>query len=74
MVVSFSPHPTANGHIFLARNTGLQTLTMNHLGPHPTEESVLFAGTQDNGESALPAKKPGSTLHRVMQAMLSFTG
>jgi hypothetical protein len=47
--VFFAPHATANGQIFLARNTGLQTLTMNHLGPHPTDESVLFAGTQDNG-------------------------
>jgi hypothetical protein len=47
--VFFSPAPNGNGLIFLARNIGLQTLTMNHLGPHPTEEAVLFAGTQDNG-------------------------
>lgn len=47
--VFFSPAPTANGQIFLARNTGLQTLTMNHLGQHPTEDAVLFAATQDNG-------------------------
>jgi hypothetical protein len=47
--VFFSPDATGNGQIFLARNTGLQTLTMNHLGQHPTEEAVLFAATQDNG-------------------------
>lgn len=47
--VFFTPVATANGYIFMARNTGLQTLTMNHLGAHPTEEAVLFAGTQDNG-------------------------
>jgi hypothetical protein len=47
--VFFSPEPSGDGHIFRARNTGLQTLTMNHLGPHPTEEAVLFAATQDNG-------------------------
>ena len=47
--VFFSPAATGYGYIFLARNIGLQTLTMNHLGSHPTEEAVLFAGTQDNG-------------------------
>jgi len=31
------------------RNVGLATLTMNHLGTHPSEEAVLFCGTQDNG-------------------------
>jgi hypothetical protein len=36
---------------FEARNTGLSTLTMNHLTLHPTEEAVLFCGTQDNGTS-----------------------
>jgi len=34
---------------FEAKNTGLQTLMMHHLGQHPTEEAVLFSGTQDNG-------------------------
>ncbi|HET6846958.1 MAG TPA: hypothetical protein VFH29_08980, partial [Anaerolineales bacterium] len=47
--VFFSTDATGDGHIFLARNTGLQTLTMNHLGQHPTEDAVLFAATQDNG-------------------------
>jgi photosystem II stability/assembly factor-like uncharacterized protein len=36
---------------FEARNTGLSTLMMNHLTLHPTEEAVLFCGTQDNGTS-----------------------
>lgn len=35
--------------IFTARNTGLQTMTMNHLGQHPTRPEILFCGTQDNG-------------------------
>jgi len=35
--------------LFAARNVGLQTLTMNHLGQHPDEDAVLFCGTQDNG-------------------------
>lgn len=34
---------------FEPRNVGLQTLTMNHLAIHPTEDAVLFCGTQDNG-------------------------
>ncbi|MGK7915206.1 MAG: hypothetical protein AB4038_06605 [Prochloraceae cyanobacterium] len=34
---------------FMARNTGLSTLTMEHLSQHPTEDAVLFCGTQDNG-------------------------
>ena len=33
----------------MPRNTGLQTLEMNHLGQHPTEDAVVFCGTQDNG-------------------------
>ena len=36
---------------FAARNVGLSTLMMNHLTLHPTEEAVLFCGTQDNGTS-----------------------
>ena len=47
--VFYSTNPTGSGLIFTAHNTGLQTLTMNHLGQHPTEDAVLFAGTQDNG-------------------------
>lgn len=40
---------TGSGRIFSNRNKGLQTLTMNYLGTHPTEEEVLFCGAQDNG-------------------------
>ena len=47
--VFYSTNPAGNGDIFQARNTGLATLTMNHLGQHPTEDAVLFCGTQDNG-------------------------
>lgn len=36
---------------FVARNTGLATLTMNFMSQHPTEEAVIFCGTQDNGTS-----------------------
>ncbi len=34
---------------FTARNTGLATLAMEHLAQHPSEDAVLFCGTQDNG-------------------------
>jgi hypothetical protein len=47
--VFYSTNPTGTGDIFTARNTGLQTLTMEYLGQHPTEDAVLFCGTQDNG-------------------------
>ncbi len=47
--VFYSTNPTGTGNIFSARNTGLQTLTMEYMGQHPTEDAVLFAGTQDNG-------------------------
>lgn len=54
--VFFSNMPTADpttiGHdagLFQPRNTGLSTLTMNYLAQHPTEEAILFCGTQDNG-------------------------
>jgi hypothetical protein len=47
--VFYSTNPTGSGDIFTACNTGLQTLTMEHLGQHPTEDAVLFAGSQDNG-------------------------
>ncbi len=36
---------------FVGRNVGLSTLMMNNLTLHPTEEAVLFCGTQDNGTS-----------------------
>jgi len=41
--------PTDNTLIFTDKNSGLQTLTLNHLGQHPTEENILFSGAQDNG-------------------------
>ncbi|MBE8516924.1 hypothetical protein ILP97_05240 [Amycolatopsis sp. H6(2020)] len=44
-----STNPTGAGDVFVARNTGLATLTMNYLGQHSTEDAVLFCGTQDNG-------------------------
>jgi photosystem II stability/assembly factor-like uncharacterized protein len=44
-----SINPTGTGDVFTARNMGLQTLTMEYLGQHPTEDAVLFCGTQDNG-------------------------
>ena len=47
--VFYSTNPTGSGDIFVARNTGLQTLTMEYLAQHPAEDAVLFAGTQDNG-------------------------
>jgi len=40
---------TQEAGLFQPRNTGLATLTMNYLAQHPTEEAVLFCGTQDNG-------------------------
>src|SRR5215216_3586519 len=47
--VFYSTNPTGSGDIFTACNTGLQTLTMEFLGQHPTEDAVLFSGSQDNG-------------------------
>jgi hypothetical protein len=47
--VFYSTNPTGTGDIFVSRNLGLQTLTMEYLGQHPTEDAVLFCGTQDNG-------------------------
>jgi len=41
--------PTGTGDIFQSRNIGLSTMTMNHLDQHPTEDAVVFCGTQDNG-------------------------
>lgn len=35
--------------IFVPRNAGLSTMTMNYLGFHWSEEALLFCGTQDNG-------------------------
>lgn len=47
--VFYSTNPTGNGAIFEARNAGLQTLCMHHLALHPTDPTVIFCGTQDNG-------------------------
>lgn len=54
--IFFSAAPTADPTdevhatgLFFPCNTGLSTMTMNYLGMHPTEEAVLFCGTQDNG-------------------------
>jgi hypothetical protein len=46
--VFFADNATG-GASFIARNTGLSTLTMEHLSQHPTEDAVLFCGMQDNG-------------------------
>jgi hypothetical protein len=45
----FLTNNATGGANFEPRNTGLATLTMNHLDIHPTEPAVLFCGTQDNG-------------------------
>ncbi|HEX7312585.1 MAG TPA: hypothetical protein VF297_01620 [Pyrinomonadaceae bacterium] len=42
---------TAVAPTFTSRNVGLATLTMNFMSQHPTEEAVIFCGTQDNGTS-----------------------
>lgn len=47
--VFYSTSPGGSGDIFQQRNTGLATLTLEHLGQHPTEDAVLFCGSQDNG-------------------------
>jgi hypothetical protein len=47
--VFYSTNPGGTGDIFQHRNTGLATLTLEHLGQHPTEDAVLFCGSQDNG-------------------------
>lgn len=47
--VFYTTNPLGSGNIFESKNTGLQTMTMNYLGQHPTEDAVLFCGTQDNG-------------------------
>ncbi|QOD02650.1 hypothetical protein [Pseudarthrobacter sp. BIM B-2242] len=40
---------TGTGDLFTSLNKGLQTLTLNYLGQHPTEDAVVFSGSQDNG-------------------------
>ncbi len=39
----------AAGNIFIQRNAGLATLLPHKITSHPRLESVIFAGTQDNG-------------------------
>ncbi|MEZ4870192.1 MAG: LysM peptidoglycan-binding domain-containing protein [Caldilineaceae bacterium] len=41
--------PAHSTGLFVPRNGGLATMTMNYLGLHPTEEAIFFCGTQDNG-------------------------
>ncbi len=45
----FMTGAAATSLTFAARNTSLATVTMNHLGLHPSEDGVLFCGVQDNG-------------------------
>jgi hypothetical protein len=47
--VFYSTQPGGSGDVFQPRNAGLATLTLEHLGQHPTEDAVLFCGSQDNG-------------------------
>jgi hypothetical protein len=59
----FATTEAAGACRFLARNTGLATLTMNHLAIHPTEDAVLFCGTQDNGHARYTGEE--AWLHAV---------
>lgn len=59
----YSTNPTGSGDVFVARNTGLQTLTMNRLHHHPSEDAVLFCGTQDNGGARFTGEE--AWLHSV---------
>ncbi|MDT5059558.1 MAG: hypothetical protein QOH63_17 [Acidobacteriota bacterium] len=45
----FYNNEASGSDIFVQRNVGLATATMNKIGLHPTEHAVLFCGTQDNG-------------------------
>lgn len=58
-----STNPTGAGDIFQARNTGLQTMTMNKVDHHPTEDAVVFCGTQDNGGARFTGEE--AWLHSV---------
>ena len=61
--VYYSTNPGGSGDIFTARNAGLQTLTMNQVAHHPTEDAVLFGGTQDNGGARFTGEE--AWLHSV---------
>lgn len=57
--VFFAPAPTTPGdpmvttpateRLFESRNAGLQTMTANAIGLHPTEDAIAFSSNQDNG-------------------------
>ncbi|MEO1261101.1 MAG: hypothetical protein AAFZ15_20030 [Bacteroidota bacterium] len=47
--VFFTDHAAANNVTFLPRNNGLQTMTVNSIALHPSQDGVMIIGTQDNG-------------------------
>ncbi len=61
--VYYSTTPGGSGDIFISRNSGLQTLTMNQVDHHPTEDAVVFGGTQDNGGARFTGEE--AWLHSV---------
>jgi len=77
--VFYSTDPTIAGALFVARNTGLQTLQMTNLGQHPTEDAVLFCGTQDNGGVRFTGEEAwlhfigGDSIHHVVNWMNPYT-
>ncbi len=68
----FFTDTATGGATFESRNLGLSTLTMEYLAQHPTEDAVLFCGTQDNGsvrftgEEAWLHMAPGDGGHTVV--------
>ena len=60
---------TGAGDIFTSLNKGLQTLTLNYLGQHPSEDAVLFAGTRTMAANALPVRRRGSTRRAATAAI-----
>ncbi|MCB0596422.1 MAG: RICIN domain-containing protein [Lewinellaceae bacterium] len=44
----FSDNARNNSPVFLPKNTGLPTFLMENFGQHPTEDAILYCGTQDN--------------------------
>ncbi len=47
--IFFTTTPQGVGNIFTQRNAGIGTLLTHKLASHPQHESVILAGTQDNG-------------------------
>lgn len=48
--IYYAADASATGdHVFQDRNPGIQSLEINAIDRHPTSETVLFGGTQDNG-------------------------